>query len=153
MNEAKILKKLLELATERDKLIRFVESQEINILDHVIKIMVMVESNSKNHWAKEIHNFCKPITTKQKSNNRYPNKYFYMEHLYQGHLETYEEYENYVSNCLRAWTEEGDDYYLENKKEVRDEDHYKKVKNFYEVICQLMSKGQVPTKKEILDLL
>ena len=133
MNDIKILKKLLELALDRDDFKKHLIGQETNILNHSLKIMMFDKSDSKNHWAKEIHSFCLPITKKQKSDNRYPNKYFYIQHLFEPALETYEEYIDQVNMRLSIWTEEGDDYYFESKKEIRDENHYKKIKNFYEV--------------------
>ena len=153
INKNKTLKTLLELAIKRSELEKDIKSQEPNILNHAIKIMILADSIRQNHWAGEIHGFCNSIVAKLKMNNKYPEASFYMKHLYKKHLETNEEYKNYVNNCLRQWTEEGNDYYFENKKEIRDGDHYIKITNFYKQICNLMSKGVAPTRKQVLELL
>jgi len=152
-NEDKILKVLLELAIKRSELIEDVKSQEKNIRNHVIKIMVLVNSERENHWAGEIYGFCDSITTKLKMDNRYPEPSFYMKYLYQKHLETYEEYENVVNNYLRQWEEESNKFYSFYKKDIRTQEDYKKITKFYQEISKLMSKGIVPSSKQVLELL
>ena len=113
-----MLKILLEFAMEKAALEQRIDSQEINIRNHSIKIMVLFETNLEDHWAGEIGGFCDSITKKLKMNNLYPRSSIYMKHLYEPSLETYEEYENVVNNCLRQWKEKSSKYYSFYKKSV-----------------------------------
>ena len=71
-----MLKILLEFAMEKAALEQRIDSQEINIRNHAIKIMVLVETNLEDHWAGEIGGFCDSLNNTQKRQHNCQHRYF-----------------------------------------------------------------------------
>lgn len=152
--EKPIMKSLIEILRElthgKSELEARMYEVESVLAEHVLLMKMLPKSTAREHWAKEIRGFIKPLVKKQRHNGKFPTERVYFANLFEKSLGTFDEYLHQVAVCKDDVEES---YAKEVSIDIADEQTYVQVRSFYKKLCNLLSQGTIPKFVDILNML